>query len=64
MFCDVLNSIIDFMMMNRCHMPTSLTFIEVMVHVRGKGRNVTNAILYIGLMTWCYEFLHIEKIPS
>ena len=27
-------------------------------------RNITNAILYIGLMTWCHESLHLEKIPS
>ena len=45
-------------------MPTSLTCIEVMAHVRGKWRNITNAILYIGLMTWCHESLHLEKIPS
>ena len=67
-FYDVLNSVIDFMMMKRCHMPTSLTCIEVMAHVRGgnaiKWRNITNAILYIGLMTWCHESLHLEKIPS
>ena len=58
-FYDVLNSVIDFMMMKRCHMPTSLTCIEVMAHVRGgnaiKWWNITNAILYIGLMTWCHE---------
>ena len=29
-----------------------------------KWRNITNAILYIGLMTWCHESLHLEKIPS
>ena len=29
-----------------------------------KWRNITNAILYIGLMTWCRESLHLEKIPS
>ena len=67
-FFDVLNSVIDFMMMKRCHMPTSLTCIEVMAHVRWgnaiKWRNITNAILYIGLMTWCHESLHLEKIPS
>ena len=37
-------------------------------HVRGgntiKWRNITNAILYIGLMTWCQKSLHLEKIPS
>ena len=55
-FYDVLNSVIDFMMMKRCHMP-------------GHGpraikwRNITNAILYIGLMTWYHESLHLEKIP-
>ena len=63
-FYDVLNSVIDFMMMKRCHMPTSLTCIEVMAHVRGKWRDITNAILYIGLVTWCHESLHLEKIPS
>ena len=29
-----------------------------------KWRNITNAILYIGLMTWCHESLHLEKLPS
>ena len=29
-----------------------------------KWRNITNAILYIGLMTWCHKSLHLEKIPS
>ena len=37
-------------------------------HVRGgnaiKWRNITSAILYIGLMTWCHKSLHLEKIPS
>ena len=58
---DVLNSVIDFMMMKRCHMHTSLTCIEVWPTW---WRNITNAILYIGLMTWCHESLHLEKIPS
>ena len=57
---DVLNSVIDFMMMERCHIHTSLTCIEVWP----TWRNITNAILYIGLMTWCHESLHLEKIPS
>ena len=37
-------------------------------HVHGgnaiKWRNITNATLYIGLMTWCHKSLHLEKIPS
>ena len=41
-------------------MHTSLTCIEVWP----TWRNITNAILYIGLMTWCHESLHLEKIPS
>ena len=60
---DVLNSVIDFMMMiSRIldDMHTSLTCIEVWP----TWRNITNAILYIGLMTWCHESLHLEKIPS
>ena len=61
--CDVLNSVIDFMMMKRCHMHTSLTCIEVWPTCY-QGRNITNALLYIGLMTWCHESLHLEKIPS
>ena len=57
---DVLNSVIDFMMMKRCHMHTSLTCIEVWP----TWRNITNAYFVIGLMTWCHESLHLEKIPS
>ena len=57
---DVLNSVIEFMMMKSCHMHTSLTCIEVWP----TWRNITNTILYIGLMTWCHESLHLEKIPS
>ena len=41
-------------------MHTSLACIEVWP----TWRNITNAILYIGLMTWCHESLHLEKIPS
>ena len=37
-------------------------------HVDGDNaiqlRNITNAILYIGLMTWCHKSLHLEKLPS
>ena len=29
-----------------------------------KWWNIMNAILYIGLITWCHESLHLEKIPS
>ena len=57
---DVLNFVIDFMMIKRCHMHTSLNCQGGMAHVA----NITNAILYIGLMTWCHESLHLEKIPS
>ena len=57
---DVLNFVIDFMMIKRCHMHTSLTCIEVWP----TWQNITNAILYIGLITWCHESLHLEKIPS
>ena len=57
---DVLNSVIDFMMMKRCHMHTSLACIEVCP----TWQNITNAILYFGLMTWCHESLHLEKIPN
>ena len=60
---DVLNSVIDFMMMKRCHMHTSLTCIEVWPTCY-QWRDITNAILYIGLMTWCHESLHLEKIIS
>ena len=59
---DVLNSVIDFMMMKRCHMHTSLTSRYGPRAI--KSRNITNAILYIGLMTWCHESLHLEKNPS
>ena len=41
-------------------MHTSLTCIEVWP----TWRNITNAILYIGLMTLCHESLHLEKNPS
>ena len=54
---DVLNSVIDFMMMICTrHWPV--------LRYWPTWRNITNAILYIGLMTWCHESLHLEKIPS
>ena len=41
---DVPNFVIDFMMIKRCHMHTSLTCQGGIAHVA----NITNAILYIG----------------
>ena len=54
---EVLNSVIDFMMMIYTrHWPV--------LRYWPTWRNITNAILYIGLMTWCHESLHLDKIPS
>ena len=55
---DVLNSVVDSMMMKRWHMPTCVEARHI------EWRNITNAILYIGLMTWCHKCLHLEKITS
>ena len=57
---DVLNSVIDFMMIIK----VSYAHVTACIEVWPTWRNITNAILYIGLMTWCHESLHLEKIPS
>ena len=57
---DVLNSVIDFMMIIKVSYAHVTGLYWGMAHVA----NITNAILYIGLMAWCHESLHLEKIPS
>ena len=55
---------------HRLHDDEKVSFVHVTNLYWGNGPraikwwNITNAILYIGLMTWCHESLHLEKIPS
>ena len=55
-FYDVLNSVIDFMMMKRCHMATSLSCIEVMAHVLSSGeilRTLFCTLVY-DMVSWIF----------
>ena len=53
-FCDVLNSVIDFMMMKRGHVREGNAI---------KWQNITNAILYIGLMNGVINLYTLKKFP-
>ena len=49
---------------HRLHDDEKVPYVHVLVNNAINWRNITNTILYIGLMTCCHKSLHLENIPS